>query len=105
MFEFIDDESAMTFKSKVTVQHPKNGKQEFTAEFGLIEQDELQELSASDQNLLEKVFVGAEGLRDADKKPLEFSAQLKAAMIKRPYIRSALAMQFMKDIQGFKRGN
>lgn len=105
MFTFIDDESDLTFESKVSVQHPKFGKQEFTAEFMVIEQEELEELSKSDSALLERVLVGATGLRDADKNKIEFSTAIKEAMIQRPYLRSALAIQYMKDIQGFKRGN
>jgi len=105
MFTFLEDESDLTFKSKVTVNHPAHGKQQLTAEFAVVEQNELEELSKDDAALLSRVFVGVEGVRDVDKQTIEFNDQLKCAMIRRPYVRTALSVQYMKDIQGFRQGN
>jgi len=105
MFTFLEDESDLTFTSKVTVNHPAHGKQQLTAEFAVIEQNELDELIKDDAALLDRVFVGVEGVRDADKQSIEFSEPLKAAMIRRPYVRTALAVKYSQDIQGFRQGN
>lgn len=106
MFEFVQDESGLTFEATVKVNHPKHGKSEFTAEFLLVGQDEYDELAREgDAAIVERVLVGWSGVRDADKQPLPFSADVRTAMTQRAYLRTAIIRAYVAGYTGARLGN
>lgn len=107
MFQFIEDESGTTFKAVVKINHPAHGKSQFTGEFLLLEQDEFDEVSnQGDTAIVEKVLVGwKEDLKDADKQPMPFIEEVRAAMCKRAYLRTAIVQTYMAAFVGRRSGN
>ena len=107
MFQFVDDESDVTFKAKVVVNHPAHGRSEFTAEFLLVEQAEYDDLARQgDTAIIERVLTGwGEDLRGADKKPLPFCNDVLQAMCRRAYVRTAIVQAYIKGFMGARQGN
>ena len=100
-------------KWPVEVKIPRDGggfhKQEFTARFLLLDQDEIDAKSeAGDEAFIKHVLVGWDGIKDApgsEGQPVEFSEDALEAMVKTPYIRKAIFAAYFACISGIGRKN
>lgn len=111
--EFVLDERRRV-KWPIAVLVPVDGgdveEQRITGLFQLLPQDEWNETldrggDAPDRALLEKVWVGWEGVHDKDKKPLPFSAEALQRLLNVPYVRLAAVRAFNQAQVGAKVKN
>ncbi len=108
MFVIQDD---LTFTWPVDVNVPADGgkavKQTLKARFEAIDQDELNRLIAEggDEAVLARVWVGWEDVVDAEREPVPFSAEMRQALCKRPYLRAAVVATYLEAISGRRAKN
>lgn len=102
-----------TFKRRIDVKVPTDGgfrSESFTAKFAAIDSDEAKELYENDnpnkdQVLLERVFIGFEGIKTEDGNDLEDTSDARETLIKVTYVSLPLIKAFWNALAGQKEKN
>lgn len=101
-----------TFTRKIDISVPfETGfrKESFTATFLSIDTEEANELrnsgEESDAALLNKVFVGFEGVKDEDDHDVEDTEENRQLLMKVPYVALPLIKSFFNAVTGQKTKN
>lgn len=102
-----------TFKRRIDVKVPTDTgfrAESFTAQFAAIDSDEAKELynqdnPNKDQVLLERVFIGFEGIKTEAGDDLESTADTRGTLIKIPYVSLPLIKAFWNALTGQKEKN
>ncbi|OSQ45540.1 hypothetical protein [Thalassospira sp. MCCC 1A01428] len=102
-----------TFKRKIEVKVPTDTgfkAESFTATFAAIDSDEAKELyEAEDTNkdrvLLDRVFIGCDGIKDEDGNDETDTASLREMLSKIPYVALPLITAFWNGLSGQKTKN
>lgn len=78
----------------VTVSIPQDGgkttKATFKADFEVLGQDELLDITNEGKDVLERVLTGWEGVADENGAEIPFNAEAKAQLLQIQYVRQAL---------------
>ena len=106
MFQIVD-EIEVTWPVKVQVPTDGGAHQEqvFTARFKIIDTDEEEQAvergRRSNRALINKALVGwGDDVAGPDGKPLKFSEDARAALIKIPYVATALVLAYYEAAAG-----
>lgn len=109
MFTITDEP---TFTHPVTARVPVDGgfaEETFKATFRVIgpeEKDTFDLLTTEGSTaFLRRVIVRLDEIADAEKKPVEWSDQVRDAVLRLPWARAALARTYFTAISGAKAGN
>jgi len=102
-----------TFKRKIEVKVPTDTGfkgESFTATFAAINSDEAKELyetddANKDRVLLDRVFIGCEGIKDDDDNDVADTASLREMLAKIPYVALPLITAFWNGLSGQKTKN
>lgn len=100
MFNLVQNNS---FKRLVTINLPDGGTASLHAIFICKTQTELAEIEAKkegDSGLLRATLTGWEGFNDFNGNPITFDEETKNQAINIPFVRTALAMEYMRAIVG-----
>ncbi|TVO70908.1 hypothetical protein FHP88_15755 [Sedimenticola selenatireducens] len=92
---------------EVPVDGGKTNRQEFTAQFQMLDQEAIDALAAQgDTAFIRGVLVGwGEDVKDPDGKAIKFGKKPLAEMTRRPYIRKALIRAYYEMAGGVVRKN
>jgi len=114
MFKLDDNEETIIRNWPVIINVPQDGgatqKQEITADFLLLPQDQLDELASAsrdgegsiDADILRRVVKRLGGVADAEGKALDYTSELLERVIKKTYVRSALVSTYFEVSAGRK---
>lgn len=115
MFKLDDNEEIIIRNWPVVITVPQDGgavqKNEITADFLLLPQDQLDELLAAsrdgdvsnaDPDLLRRVVQRLGGIGDAGGTAIDYTPDLLERMIKKPFVRSALVTSYFEASAGKK---
>ncbi|MBU1692299.1 MAG: hypothetical protein KJ958_05530 [Gammaproteobacteria bacterium] len=118
MFTVMDEDKAKEIKNwPVTINIPGDGgaitKAEIRCDFLLLKQDEIDSIIQAaregddSSDLMEKVWIGFNGVQDAAGTTIEFSAPNRDRLLKISYLRSAVTREYFNAVNGGKpkRGN
>ncbi|MBN9504918.1 MAG: hypothetical protein J0I69_02735 [Altererythrobacter sp.] len=101
-----------TFTHDVTARVPVDGgfaEETFKATFRVIDPEEVDSFVLATTEgaaaFLKRVIVRLDGIADAEKRPVEWSDQVRDAVLRLPWARSALARTYFTAISGAKTGN
>lgn len=102
-----------SFKRRIDVKVPTDTgfrTESFTAKFAAINTDEAKELYEQDnpnkdQVLLERVFIGFEGVKTEDGDDVEDTADAREILIKTTYVSLPLIKAFWNALAGQKEKN
>lgn len=101
-----------TFTHEVTARMPVDGgfrEESFKATFRVIDPEEAQafDLTTTEgsSGFLKRVVVKLHEIGDAEGKPIEWSDEVLAAVLRLPWARAALARTYFGAIAGAKAGN
>ncbi|NML88346.1 hypothetical protein HHL26_04605 [Sphingobium sp. TB-6] len=106
----VDLDPQFTHAVKVKVPVDGGHKEEtFKATFRVIPTDEMGQYDLSDGEssavFLRRAIVSMSELVDRDKEPLSYNDDLRDELLRRPYVRSALARTYFEAVTGAKSGN
>jgi hypothetical protein len=115
MFKLDDNEETIIRNWPVIISVPQDGgavqKNEISADFLLLPQDELDELMAAsreseggstDMDILRRVVKRITGVADADGKALDYTPELLDRLLNKSFIRSALVTTYFEAASGKK---
>jgi hypothetical protein len=99
-------EAISTFKTDVEVTLPNGEQQTFTGAFTYLDDEANEEaVKASNAELLRKVWIGWDGIVDADDKPLAFSAEQRDLLLRHLYIHNAVVSAYVQARAGLRAKN
>ncbi|HEC91270.1 MAG TPA: hypothetical protein ENI55_06350 [Alphaproteobacteria bacterium] len=106
---FVLKECDGNFTWPVEIRVPADGghrKHEIKVTFKMIDQDRIDGLLASaDVDLLREVVVGWSGVQDEDGNEIAFSDDVLGRIIKKAFVRTAMAREYIRGINGLDRKN
>ncbi|WP_370269242.1 hypothetical protein [Nioella sp.] len=96
------------FTHDVTVRVPVDGgfaDQTFKGRFRVVPWDELQVEDRDPDAQTRMVWIGWDGILGEDDRPLPYSDAQRDALIRMPFVRTAVLRTYVDAVSGAKRGN
>ena len=107
MFVLKEDDGAFTWPVEIKVPTDDGYKKhKIKVTFKIIDQDRIDELLRNvDNDLLREVVLGWKGVQDEDGNEIPFSDDVLERLLKKGFVRTALAHDYIRGVNGLERKN